>query len=167
MKVSIRVPNYTVCRLMDDYGKEFTSFKQDKRLKFLPQLGTVDLSIELKDRTVDVTVPPLEAAIIELFSGKGMVISTVSKEVPHGVQYSTDTWNVEEICKELDVDSSSVRKGLETWIDHGVMCETQNNAFFLLEEAGDAQTASNRPTTSRHGIVFLLSVPICYKSPPF
>ena len=57
---------------MEEYSKAYVGFKQDKKLKFLPQLGTVDLSIELTDRTVNVTVPPLEAAIIDLFSGKGM-----------------------------------------------------------------------------------------------
>ena len=56
---------------MEEYAREFAAFKQDKKLRFLPQLGTVDLSIELRDRTVDVTVPPLEAAIIELFSSRG------------------------------------------------------------------------------------------------
>lgn len=56
---------------MEEYSKEFAAFKQDKKLRFLPRLGTVDLSIELSDRTVDVTVPPLEAAVIELFSNNG------------------------------------------------------------------------------------------------
>lgn len=59
-----------ILRAMDAYSKEFTAFKQDKQLRFIPQLGTVDLSIELRDRTVEVTVPPLEAAVIELFSSE-------------------------------------------------------------------------------------------------
>lgn len=63
---------------MDEYSKEFNAFKQDKKLQWLPQLGTVDLSIELSDRTVEVTVPPLEAAIIELFSETGTPTCLVS-----------------------------------------------------------------------------------------
>lgn len=46
-------------------------FKPDKRLKWLPHLGTAHLVIELEDRTLEVDVPPLEAAFIELFSQKG------------------------------------------------------------------------------------------------
>ena len=37
----------------------------------MSHLGTISLDIELDDRTVSVDVPPLEAAIIELFSQKG------------------------------------------------------------------------------------------------
>ncbi|EJC98132.1 Cullin [Fomitiporia mediterranea MF3/22] len=119
--------------VMEEYSKEFALFKQDKRLRFLPQLGTVDLSIELSDRTVDVTVPPLEAAVIELFSGK-------------------DTWSVDELSNELHVESAAVRKGLDTWVDHGVLSETDTNVFVLLEEAGSIPLGSNRGG-SRHGVI--------------
>ena len=56
---------------MEEYSKDFKDFKQDKKLRFLPQLGTVDLTLDLKDRTLDFTVPPIEAAIIDLFSSNG------------------------------------------------------------------------------------------------
>ena len=62
---------FPLIRIIEGYSKEFTVFKPDKKLRWLPQLGTVELSIELKDRTVDVKVPPLEAAVIELYSQKG------------------------------------------------------------------------------------------------
>ena len=58
-------------RLQADYAHEFTVFKPDKKLKWLPHLGTVQLELQLEDRVVDVDVPPLEAAFIELFSEKG------------------------------------------------------------------------------------------------
>ena len=44
-------------------------FKPDK-LKWLPHLGAVQLEIKLEDRTLEVDVPPLEAASIELISKK-------------------------------------------------------------------------------------------------
>lgn len=58
-------------RLQEQYAKEFSVFKPDKVLKWLPHLGTVHLELELDDRTVEADVPPLEAAFIELFSEKG------------------------------------------------------------------------------------------------
>ena len=58
-------------RLQDSYSHEFCVFKPDKKLKWLPHLGTVELELELADRTVEAKVPPLEAAFIELFSQKG------------------------------------------------------------------------------------------------
>ena len=61
-----------IFRLQTDYAHEFTVFKPDKKLKWLPHLGTVQLELQLEDRVVDVDVPPLEAAFIELFSDKGL-----------------------------------------------------------------------------------------------
>lgn len=57
-------------RLQEEYAQEFTKFKPDKKLQWLNHLGTVQLDIELEDRNVSVEVPPLEAAVIELFSEK-------------------------------------------------------------------------------------------------
>jgi anaphase-promoting complex subunit 2 len=61
------------CRgsLQEEYASEFSKFKPDKKLRWLPHLGTVELELHLEDRIVKATVPPLEAAFIELFSGKG------------------------------------------------------------------------------------------------
>lgn len=56
------------------YQKEFTTFKPDKKLMWMSHLGTVSLDVELDDRTISAEVPPLEAAIIELFSQQGQYI---------------------------------------------------------------------------------------------
>lgn len=61
--------------LQEEYASEFTKFKPDKKLQWLPQLGTVQLDVELEDRTVSVEVLPLEAALIELFSEKGGLVA--------------------------------------------------------------------------------------------
>jgi len=53
-----------------EYAHDLMVFKPDKKLKWLPHLGTVQLEIELEDRTSEADVPPLEAAFIELFSEK-------------------------------------------------------------------------------------------------
>ncbi len=58
------------CRLQDEYARQFQKFKPDKRLRWLSPLGTMQLELHLGDRTVEATVPPLEAAFIELFSQK-------------------------------------------------------------------------------------------------
>jgi anaphase-promoting complex subunit 2 len=59
--------------MQQQYCKEFAAFKPDKKLQWLPHLGTVQLELELQDRKVDVEVSPLEAAFIELFSEQGLL----------------------------------------------------------------------------------------------
>lgn len=68
-------------RLRDQYAGEFHLFKPDKKLNWLPHLGTLKLDIELDDRTVSAEVPPLEAAFIELFSQKGVLRMLLSVQL--------------------------------------------------------------------------------------
>ncbi|KAF5367867.1 hypothetical protein D9615_010472 [Tricholomella constricta] len=60
---------WAVPKLQEQYWKEFTIFKPDKK-RWLPHLGTIHLELQLEDRTIEADVPPLEAAFIELFSSK-------------------------------------------------------------------------------------------------
>ena len=55
------------------YANEFSIFKPDKTLRWLPHLGRVQLELEFDDRKITADVPPLEAAFIELFSEKGAI----------------------------------------------------------------------------------------------
>lgn len=54
-----------------EYTKAFTHQKPDKKLRWLPQLGSVNLTIELKDRTLELEATPLQASLIELFGIEG------------------------------------------------------------------------------------------------
>ena len=67
--------NRPLFRFQSHYEKEYRKFKPDKRLTWMSHLGTIDLEIEMDDGTlVNANVPPLEAAFIELFSGKGTLL---------------------------------------------------------------------------------------------
>ncbi|KDR83236.1 hypothetical protein GALMADRAFT_206844 [Galerina marginata CBS 339.88] len=107
-------------KLQADYAHEFTVFKPDKKLKWLPHLGTVQLELELEDRKVKVDVPPLEAAFIELFADK-------------------PKWALEDLIGAVgSVGRSAAIKALSTWVDHGVLKEDPENTFNLLERAEEA-----------------------------
>ncbi|KAF9474205.1 hypothetical protein BDN70DRAFT_334409 [Pholiota conissans] len=115
-------------QLQDQYAREFTVFKPDKKLKWLPHLGTVHLNLELEDRTLDIEVPPLEAAFIELFSQKGV-------------------WTLEDLIAGVgSVTRSAAIRALSTWVDRGVLKENPENTFILLEreETGGAPVRENR-----------------------
>ncbi|THV01862.1 hypothetical protein K435DRAFT_775875 [Dendrothele bispora CBS 962.96] len=106
--------------LQDQYAKEFIAFKPDKRLRWLPHLGTVHLELQLEDRTVEADVPPLEAAFIELFSGQSI-------------------WKMNDLITAVgSVDRSAALKALLTWVDKGVLKEDEPGTFRLLEIAEEA-----------------------------
>ena len=53
-------------RIQKAYEKQFNAFKPAKRVRWMTSLGSLSLEIELADRTLNVDVSPLDAAIIEL-----------------------------------------------------------------------------------------------------
>ncbi|KAF7364718.1 Anaphase-promoting complex subunit 2 [Mycena venus] len=117
--------------LQTEYAKEFSTFKPDKKLRWLPHLGTVHLELQLEDRTIETDVPPLEAAFIELFSEK-----SESTLVPH-------IWTMDELIEGVGaVDRIAALKALITWIDLGVLKEDEENTFRLLEVKEEAAPPS-------------------------
>ncbi|KAI0045093.1 ubiquitin-protein ligase [Auriscalpium vulgare] len=115
--------------IQESYSKEYTLFKPDKKLRWLSHLGTVNLDIQLQDRTITADVPPLEAAFIELFSEK-------------------DSWSVEELISRVGaVERGVAVKALLTWVDLGVLKEEEGHTFRLLETADSS--GGLRPSGSR------------------
>ncbi|RDX42634.1 ubiquitin-protein ligase [Lentinus brumalis] len=110
--------------IQEAYAKEFHLFKPDKKLHWLPHLGTISLDIELQDRTVSAEVPPLEAAIIEHFSTK-------------------DTWDVADLATEMKIERAAALKAVLTWVDLGVLKEEDTGLYKLLEVAEEASSSSN------------------------
>jgi len=114
--------------IQSHYADEFSAFKPDKRLYWLPHLGTVSLELQLQDRAIEAKVLPLEAALIGLFEQK-------------------DVWNVNELLSSVgsSVDKSSVTRALNTWVELGVLKEEDDGEFKLLEVVEEGL----RPSTSR------------------
>ncbi|KAI8971172.1 ubiquitin-protein ligase [Trametes punicea] len=113
--------------IQEAYAKEYHLFKPDKRLHWLSHLGTIQLDIELQDRTVSAEVPPLEASIIDLFSRK-------------------DTWTIDELVAEFkSVEKTAIVKALTTWIDLGVLKDEDENRYRLLEIAEATRSGSKVP----------------------
>ncbi|TFY75769.1 hypothetical protein EWM64_g8243 [Hericium alpestre] len=111
--------------IQESYAREYAIFKPDKRLRWLPNLGTVHLEVELQDRTITADVSPLEAAFIELFSEK-------------------DVWTVKDLIERVgSIERSSAMRALISWVDRGVLKADGEDQFRLLEQA-DADH-SNRP----------------------
>ena len=75
----LMLTSHHVGRLQAQYAKEFSTFKPDKKLRWLPHLGTVHLELQLEDRKITADVAPLEAAFIELFSEKSETLSLLSR----------------------------------------------------------------------------------------
>ncbi|BGP47200.1 hypothetical protein JCM10450v2_003052 [Rhodotorula kratochvilovae] len=105
------------------YDRNFSSLKRDKKLRWLPQLGSVNLTLALRDRSLTVDCTPLQAAAIELFS-------------------SQDTWSPDALQQELRVaDAGTVRNALYFWNNLGVLRALPEDLWRLVEEESEGEKA--------------------------
>lgn len=144
-------------RLQEQYAAEFTTFKPDKRLRWLPHLGTVHLELQLEDRTIETDVPPLEAAFMELFSQKCTCMLTTHVCESTYTNDATALWSMDELITAVgSIDRAAALKALLTWVDLGVLKEDTENTFRLLETAEEPSSGTRE--TTRAGTSFS---PLC------
>lgn len=133
--------------MQEDYAKAFSVTKPDRKIRFMSNIGSISLDLELSDRTVSLTdVTPLQAAIIELFSSKGTARTWFVVDSVLTSRTMAEVWSSDDIGKELGgVDVPSMDKALEYWMDHGVVKSLGNKQFQLLEVAEERKQSSTRP----------------------
>ncbi|RKP36389.1 hypothetical protein BJ085DRAFT_21761 [Dimargaris cristalligena] len=110
-----------------EYGELYSRLKPARALHWLPHLGTVDLTIELANRTLDLTVTPLQAAIIHCFS-------------------ETTTWSLVDLAERLEMALPAVQSKLAYWLAQGVIHEktTDPLVYEATETSADFSEDSDR-----------------------
>ncbi|CAG8576925.1 3176_t:CDS:10 [Ambispora gerdemannii] len=95
----------------------YTMHKQRRKLEWFPNLGTVDLEIELEDRTLEFTVSPIYATIIYHFQ-------------------SQEVWWLDALADKMHMDPAKLRKKMPFWADHGVLKMIEPDKWKLIENSG-------------------------------
>lgn len=143
-------------RVQDLYANGFAEFKPDKKLHWLPQLGTITLELELQDRTIEAEVTPLEAAVIGLFEEGGAFLSLFARFLWVQV-YFAEKWTTDALVSSVGgaVEKSMMKKALNKWVSLGIIKEEEGGEFVLLEVQEEGGV---KPSASRQGI-FVVSLP--------
>ncbi|KAG9286326.1 hypothetical protein G9A89_014313 [Geosiphon pyriformis] len=94
----------------------YTIHKQRRKLEWFPNLGTVDLKIELEDRTLELSVAPVYATIIYHFQKQ-------------------ETWWLDALADKMNMDPAKLRKKIPFWIDRGVLKSVGPDLWKLLEKS--------------------------------
>ena len=117
------------------------SLKPDKTLRWLPHTGSVQLSIELKDRKISTQATPLQASVIDMFSDTGK--ESYFKLCLSNTDQSPDIWLFEDLITifQAQNDISSIRNALFFWANLGLLT-THGNEWHLLENASTAQPST-------------------------
>ncbi|KAK6627062.1 hypothetical protein RUM44_009539 [Polyplax serrata] len=110
---------------MNIYTKSFENLKGNRTLCWKPHLGIVNMDIELKDRTINVSVTPTRATILWHFQTK-------------------DEWTVEELSSLIQVPPTKLRREMAFWQSQGILKEISPDRFLLMEETTEKSKSINQ-----------------------
>ncbi|RKP08253.1 hypothetical protein THASP1DRAFT_15889 [Thamnocephalis sphaerospora] len=132
---SFQLPD-DVARAHEDADAVFQTQKGgNQRLNWLPQLGSVQIELELGDRTLDVNVSPAHATVIMKFQEQ-------------------DTWEIGELARALEMKPEMLRRRLTYWTGLGVLKETKPGCFVTQETL--EEDAAHGKSNKRQGYAMLV-----------
>ncbi|KAI9595592.1 hypothetical protein BDF19DRAFT_440956 [Syncephalis fuscata] len=114
----------------------FTGYKPRRKLKWVPQVGSVHLELEFDERKVEFHVSPPHATVIMAFDDH-------------------DIWDISELSDTLQMPLPQLRRRLYFWCSHGILKEQSIGRFTIqssLEEHEDAQGAMLADETNGDGV---------------
>ncbi|CCO26357.1 Anaphase-promoting complex subunit 2 AltName: Full=Cyclosome subunit 2 [Rhizoctonia solani AG-1 IB] len=114
-------------KMQEAFENEYNEHKAGKKLRWMNNLGTVALDVELEDRVVNADATPLEAAVVELFSEQNI-------------------WGIDDLSGKLGInDSAPIRAALMFWTSNGVLKPLEDGKYELLERLEAEESVARRP----------------------
>ncbi|XP_069956279.1 anaphase-promoting complex subunit 2 isoform X2 [Cherax quadricarinatus] len=109
-----------VMKELDTYTEAFQDLKGNRTLNWKPHLGQVQVEIDLKNRTLNLTVTPTQATIIYHFQERAR-------------------WSIDDLSTVTQVPKTVLRRKITYWQTQGVLQEVESDVFVLVEgeELGD------------------------------
>ncbi|CAG9761203.1 unnamed protein product [Ceutorhynchus assimilis] len=106
--------HHQVLKQMKQFTEGFETLKGSRTLCWKNHLGIVNIEIELNDRTLNLSVSPVQATIMMHFQDKG-------------------TWELEELSKTMQCPATILRRKIGFWLSHGILTETKLDVFSVQE----------------------------------
>jgi len=104
-----------VVQSLETYTKAFEAMKGNRTLVWKTHLGFANIDLEMGEKKINLTVTPVQAAIIYHFQEKG-------------------EWTAEELSQSLKIPISTLRRRLTFWQTQGLLREFATDKYALVEE---------------------------------
>merc|ERR1719402_970105 len=108
-----------VTEALDVYTKAFQTLKGNRTLVWKPHLGFANIDLEIGDKKINLTVSPIQAAIIHRFQEQ-------------------ETWAAAQLAASLHLPLSTLRRKIGFWQDQGFLREVESDMWSLVEEGPKA-----------------------------
>ena len=97
-------PPPTMQSMMDAYGKRYHHLKAPRQMRWKPTLGTVVVEVMRGDIEIELSVSPIEAAVLTQFQTK-------------------ERWGMDELAAELGITKATLRRKTVVWVNRGLVAE--------------------------------------------
>jgi hypothetical protein len=134
--------------MQDKYMKAFHKVKQDKHIRFFSSLGSISLTLEFEDRTLDLEVTPLQATVLDAFQKRGKGWFHNSSFSPTHDTVLTDVYTWQEMSRRIGVeDEKTVQHALNFWINERVIRRREDGSYTSLD--GKKESPDETPILRR------------------
>lgn len=118
------------------YTKAFEALKGNRTLNWKPHLGTVNIEIEIGDKTLDLNVSPMQATIIMHFQEK-------------------PEWYLDDLSQVMKVPATVLRRKMTYWQSLGLMSVTNSDKYILIEQDdSNARIQSTPPSKKSQEMIY-------------
>ncbi|XP_077299821.1 anaphase promoting complex subunit morula [Arctopsyche grandis] len=115
---------------LEIYTKAFEALKGNRTLNWKPHLGTVNIEIEIGDKTMDLNVSPMQATIIMHFQEK-------------------PEWYLDDLSQVMKVPATVLRRKMTYWQSLGLMSVTSLDKYILIEHDESGSRAQMTPPSKK------------------
>ncbi|KAJ3118585.1 Anaphase-promoting complex subunit 2 [Physocladia obscura] len=105
----------SIKKFLDPYNEKFGKLKSMRKLKHVLGYGSVQLDLELEDRTVTLTATPAQAALIGFFDDHAR-------------------WSADALAEVSGRTVASLEKALQFWVAKGILRRNNSDASYSVIE---------------------------------
>ncbi|CAD5113185.1 unnamed protein product [Dimorphilus gyrociliatus] len=97
----------------EEFTNDYQKVKEGRTLKWHKQLGTINMRLELGDKSLNVAVSPAHSALLHLFTVKD------------------EPWSLGDLARESGMTSAAVKRRMNLWLKEGVISPLPDDRFEL------------------------------------
>ncbi|KAJ3093051.1 Anaphase-promoting complex subunit 2 [Quaeritorhiza haematococci] len=109
---------------MEHYAEQFEAVKAARKLQFIPNAGTVQLSLELQDRTLELSVPPMHATVIMHFQ-------------------EHESLSLTQLAELTTLSEQALQRIVLFWVNKGVLKDIGKKTYTVMEVAEKSSSAND------------------------
>lgn len=127
-----------------EYGSAYTQTRAKRSLSWKRAHGLVEITVQLKDRSLPVVVTPVHYAVLTCFLGSA---GTEGEGVPDagddvGGGSTSPQLSLQEVATQLELPETLVRKRISFWVAKGVLREVSAGVFDVQESLSTMESVA-------------------------